>query len=194
MARTEEENWLWLSRASQNLPFVKRTMLQLEGDKLLRQGKLKLADAKYAQVVEEYRSSISTNPSAANNAALVLQSRHMCTGDPKFLSEGVQMLDAGLRQEADSPLLMGNLAALLHDDANVRVLGRYIHVKDPVDVERSRASSIVCWMVHSKDSGPRGAVFRCRDAAHPGTGGAARGAGSGSIGPFEQQPRLAAAS
>lgn len=188
MARTEEENWLWLSRASQNLPFVKRTMLQLEGDKLLRQGKLKLADAKYAQVVEEYRSSISTNPSAANNAALVLQSRYMCTGDPKFLSEGVQMLDAGLRQEADSPLLMGNLAALLHDDANVRVLGRYIHVKD-LQLTSNEAELLIDSLL---DGPQRTAVLEAlsSDVAMRRTlelAAQREVLAPGSIGPFEQQ-------
>lgn len=130
MAHVPEEREAWLRKASSTIPFVRKSLLQLEADRLARQGKLKLADAKYAQVVEEYRSSIKTNPSSANNAALVLQSRYTCTGDPKFLAEAVQTLELGLRQHADNSLLIANLADLLQTDANIRVLGRYVHLKD----------------------------------------------------------------
>lgn len=130
MSHIPDEREEWLRKASPIIPFVKRGLLQYEADRLRMQGKLKLADAKYAQVVDEYRSSIKTNPSSANNAALVLQARYSCTGDPKFLAEAVETLELGLRLHADNSLLITNLADLLQADANIRVLGRYLHLKD----------------------------------------------------------------
>lgn len=155
MANTPDEQEEWLRKASPTLPFVKRSLLQHEADRLARQGKLKLADAKYAQVVEEYRSSIKTNPSSANNAALVLQSRYTCTGDPRFLAEAAQTLELGLRQHADNSLLIRNLAELLQYDANIRVLGRYLHIKDLLLLS-SEATNLVARLA----AGPQRAQIR----------------------------------
>lgn len=149
MATTNEEHEGWLRKASPTHSFVRRNLLKLEGEQLFRQGKLEQADAKYAQVVADYQSTIETDPSSANNAALVLLARFGCTGETQHLRDAVKNLELGLRQHADDALLVGNLASVLRIEAKARLLGRFLHLKKLVP-----SASDVEYLVGRMASGP----------------------------------------
>jgi hypothetical protein len=65
--------------------------------------------------------------SGYNNAALAHSRRYGCTGELAALHDAEVTLDKAYRAKPDDPIVVGNLAALLHANAFVRVLGRHVN-------------------------------------------------------------------
>lgn len=129
LASTREERESWLRKADTNDPFVRTSLLEVEGDKLREQGKLAEADQKYAQVAVEFEKTAKTDSAGANNAALAWISRYQCTGNEQHLVKATELMKGALELSPNSPLVMSNTAPILQHRAALTVLTRYVNTK-----------------------------------------------------------------
>jgi hypothetical protein len=128
LASSLEEQEEWLERADPGDRFVKTALLEIQGQRLLREGKLPEADDRFAQVAELYRSQGARESSGLNNAALALQRRFQCTGDRAHLAEASKLLETAFRQNSNA-LIAGNLAELYQYQATLRVLDQFVDTR-----------------------------------------------------------------
>ena len=68
---------------------MKLSLLELEGDALLDEGKDAQADKKFAEVVELWKQQGEQNSSSWNNAAVALMRRYSATGERKHVAAAV---------------------------------------------------------------------------------------------------------
>lgn len=87
VAENEEEEETWLARADQSIPFVRRSLMSIRGDRKLREGDAAEADKLFAAVADEYGSEAARSAASANNAALAESRRFRCTGNVAHLEK-----------------------------------------------------------------------------------------------------------
>jgi cellulose synthase operon protein C len=125
----EDEEETWLGRAHKGAPDVKARLLEVEGRKLQRQGKLGDADRAYAEAADIYRRNATHSAGAANNAALEEMARYGVTGDPAHLRVAVRDLETAVRLDPRSALAAGNLGDALAYLGSVTVLDRWVRTR-----------------------------------------------------------------
>lgn len=138
MASDLEEEERWLERADASDPFVKTSLLNVKAQRLLRDGRYAEADRAFAEVAAAYGRDAAHSSAAANNAALANQARYSCTGDLRHLAKAREGLEAALRLEPDSALVVDNLAGHARYEGTLRVLDGWIRARSlPLDGESS---------------------------------------------------------
>lgn len=139
MATSTEEEKEWLAKAGSANPDMKTRMLRVEAQELMEQGQLAEADAKFAQVVDAYLAGADNDAVSANNAALAMQSRYLCTGDAKQLVQSVATLEKALKLTPDNALVASNLASVAEFAGMLQVLAKWtdtaVIVPDPREAE-----------------------------------------------------------
>jgi cellulose synthase operon protein C len=128
MAGQRSEKERWLREADQTRPAVRANLLEIEGDRLLDRGELAGADEKYAEVQKIWLADAETDSSSANNAALAMTRRYLCTGDQKHLAAALRWFDTSVRLGPASAIAAGNAATHFLHMAHLSVLERWIDV------------------------------------------------------------------
>lgn len=146
LAATLEDEELWLSRADQSSDFVQINLLQARARRLARDGDLRQAETLFGQVADRFLRLSSHDTAALNNAAIALQQRYACSGNPAHLARSVELMEQAQRLAPESGLTAANLAELLAFAGNVAVLDRFVHTRE-LHLEGSTASELVDWMV-----------------------------------------------
>jgi cellulose synthase operon protein C len=130
----------WFRKANQDNPYVRSSLLEIEGRKLGREGKdAECADA-FAKAARIYLAA-SDDATGFNNAAVAHQNRYECNGDPRSLDDAVVALERAYRLEGQDAIVINNLASSLDHRGNLRVLSRR------VDTRRLRLSASEAWAV-----------------------------------------------
>lgn len=129
-ARDEDESEAWYRKADSSDPFVRVGLLEIEAQRLRRQGKHAECAAKFAEVAKAYVAAASASDSAGyNNAAGAHGQRFACTGDVSALRDAAAMYEKAYRAEPDDPVVVGNLAKSLEAHAKVRVVAKRVDVR-----------------------------------------------------------------
>lgn len=129
LATDRDEAERWYKRADPKDPFVQNNLLQLAADRLLEQGKLAEADAKYAQVAKRFEKDAAVSGASANNAALAMGNRFACTGKTTHLDRALTVLEQARRLLPDSPLILTNLASSLSRRLDVAALAPLVELE-----------------------------------------------------------------
>ncbi len=153
LADNEEDEEKWLRR-SQNEQ-AKLGLLQLEAGRLLRDGKPAEADAKYAEVARAYGKNAAVDSASANNAAIALLQRFVCTGDLGHIDQAIKLHETSVRLRPDDSIGIVNLANALLYRARLRVLDRWVQVR----VLRPAAGEVET-ALGALESGPLGEQVR----------------------------------
>jgi hypothetical protein len=121
----EDDEEAWLRKADQGRPSVRRNLDEVQARRLLREGKRREADAIYAKIAAEWDQEVGRDAAAPNNAAVALQARYMCTGNPQHLAAALSRLERARALVPDSSVVVGNLAGVAAHLAYVRVLATW---------------------------------------------------------------------
>ncbi len=146
LAPTLEDEELWLSRADQTSDFVQINLLQVRARRLARDGELRQAETLFGQVADRFLRLGSHDTAALNNAAIALQQRYACSGNPAHLARAVELMDQALRLAPESGITASNLAELLAFAGNVAVLDRFVHTRE-LHLEASTAEELLDWLL-----------------------------------------------
>ena len=120
----------WFRKADQQEPFVKTALMEIEGRRLLRAGKAADCERKFAETARLYLQTASAaNIAGYNNAAIADKERFLCTGDVAALADAETAQAEAYRIASDEPIVVGNYAALLQDDAILRVVAKQVDVR-----------------------------------------------------------------
>lgn len=126
MSDTLGDKETWLARVVDPTFQVETDLLNTRAHRSLEAGNYDEADRQFAEVAERYGRDAEHNSAATNNQALANLSRYQATGSMSHLGRGIDGLERALRLAPDSSLSMGNLAAVHAQQANLRVLTRWI--------------------------------------------------------------------
>lgn len=130
MSEDEERAEGWYRKADQHDPAVQTALLEVQGRRLRREGKLAECAAKFAEVAKAHLARAgTTNTAGYNNAAVANEMGFACSGDPQALRDAVAALETAYRQTPDDPIVAGNLAMLLQSFGELRVLARHLDVR-----------------------------------------------------------------
>jgi len=127
-AGDDDESERWYRKADPHDPSVRISLLEIEGSRLLRQGKLAACDAKFAEAAKAYLDIGAGGATGYNNAALADGRRFLCSGDLAALRAADQAMAEAYKVAGDDPLVVGNYASILGSDRDLRVLARHIDV------------------------------------------------------------------
>ncbi|MEW5850082.1 MAG: hypothetical protein AB2A00_14935 [Myxococcota bacterium] len=142
LATTQEQREEWLLKADSSVRFVRHSLMEVQGMKLMRAGKFAEADTRFAEITRDLSRTANQNATDANNAAVVFGLRHRCTGDPKHIQQAVQMLGLASRQDPDDTVVIANLASALTHQARLRALDRHLKTQ-PLAVDDDDADTIL---------------------------------------------------
>lgn len=137
----DDEAAAWFGRANASDPFVRASLLEIDGRRLAREGKDAECAAKFAEAAKIHLATAnSTNLVGFNNAAVAYDQGFRCSGDPQTLRAGVTALERAYRDAPEAPIVAGNLIHALSVSGMLRVLGRHLDVRalrlDAEDVGR----------------------------------------------------------
>jgi len=160
----------WYRKADPSNPFVRVSLLEIEGGRLYRQGKYGECAAKFAQVAKANLAVASTaNLSGFNNAALAYQRQFNCTGDLESLRDAEAALEKAYRIQPDDPIVVGNLAVMLDENAKVRVLAKRVDVK-AIKLTVSDADDLIAVLIANGEREAIGAELAADAGARRSTG------------------------
>jgi cellulose synthase operon protein C len=128
VADNQDDEETWLSRADQKIPFVRRGLMSLQGERKLREGDAAGADELFATVADEYGKEAARDSAAANNAAVAEGQRFRCTGDIARLEKAAAYYAQSYRTQPDSAIVAGNLAVGWRQLAVARALGKWFEL------------------------------------------------------------------
>ncbi len=128
LAQTLDERQEWLERADQDDPFVRASLVEVEGERLRLAGKFAAADAKYAQAYELTIAQTGREAST-NNAALTLLQRHACTGDLEHVHEAAKLLERSVASRPDDAIVISNYAHLINFQTTLALIDRVVPVE-----------------------------------------------------------------
>jgi cellulose synthase operon protein C len=121
----------WYRKANTSEPHVRAALLELEGRRLLRQGKRAECGPKFAEVARMHLES--AHPSY-NNAAVAHVLRYHCTSDVTALADAEQALEKAYRADQENPIIVGNLVWRLDSNSKMRVVGKRLDSRAaPID-------------------------------------------------------------
>ncbi|MFK8001692.1 MAG: hypothetical protein AB8H86_19010 [Polyangiales bacterium] len=142
MSDTLGDKETWLARVVEPTFQVETDLLNTRAHRSLEAGNYDEADRQFAEVAERYGRNAEHDSAATNNQALAYLSRYQATGSMTHLARGIDGLERALRLAPDSSLSMGNLAAVHAQQANLRVLTRWIRPAS-LRLNASEASSLL---------------------------------------------------
>ena len=129
-ADDDEVSESWFRKANQSLPFVQTSLLEIEAQRLARQGKHAECAAKFAQAAKAHLASAGPdNRISFNNAAVADQYRFMCSGDVSALQEAASSLDRAYRGKPDESLVVGNYAGVLEHIGLLNIVAKRVDVR-----------------------------------------------------------------
>ncbi|MCA9691760.1 MAG: hypothetical protein KC636_19300 [Myxococcales bacterium] len=155
LADDRVEKKRWLAAGDPNSPFVQEALLSIEAAERFAEGDLAGADARYAEVLERQLANAKTDVASANNAALTMGRRYLCTGRTTFVDESVAALDAARSLDPDNALLVGNLAHTLDYQAALKLLSPWIDT-ERLPLSPEHASTLLSQIA----AGPSGEAMR----------------------------------
>ena len=129
MAVSDDEREGWLRKADQASPFIQTSLLEVEGRRLLRQGKREACARTFAAAATAHLNMRGNGSAGFNNAALAHQQRYVCSGDPDALRDAQAALEQAYRLSGEQPIVLSNLIDLLSFRGQLRVLGRRVDVR-----------------------------------------------------------------
>lgn len=130
MADTEEEREAWYRKGDQTSVTVRTALLEIEGRRLMREGKHADCDRKFAESAKlNLEGASATDPIGFNNAAIATQQRFLCTGDLAVLHEAAAGLERAYQLISDEPILVANIAAFLASEVDLRILAKRIDLR-----------------------------------------------------------------
>ncbi|HVV87984.1 MAG TPA: hypothetical protein VHE35_33315 [Kofleriaceae bacterium] len=137
----DEERWYRLADA--NDPFVRVSLVEVQGARMAMQGKS-------AECVERYRTAAELNLTGAsaanvtgyNNAAIDFQNAYACSGDPALLALAATSLERAYRAASDDAIVVANLEAFMELQADLRVLARRVDVR-ALEIGNGQAAELV---------------------------------------------------
>lgn len=141
-----EDEEAWLRKSDLDDPTVRIGLDRIEGERLLRAGKLVEADQKFRKCAEHFARSATTNPVDANNAATETLRRYSATGDRAHLEAAVRYLEGAARLQQDNALILGNLSDALDHLGYVTVLSKWVDTRALIlspSAARALASSMI---------------------------------------------------
>jgi hypothetical protein len=151
MCDDEDDAERWYRRADQNDPFVRTSLLEVEGKRLRREGKLAECAAKFADAAKAHLAIANTTHMAGyNNAAIADEMGFGCSGDPQALRDAVAALETAYRNAPDDPIVAGNLAMLLDSFGELRVLARHLDVR-ALRLDQADISDVVVSLLDSSE-------------------------------------------
>ncbi len=109
----------WYRKANQADLHVRAALLELEGRRLRRQGKLPECAAKFAAAARLQLEGATPN---YNNAAIAHAERYDCSGDLAALADAEAALEKAHRELPEHPIVTGNLLDLLTGNGRLRAL------------------------------------------------------------------------
>ncbi|MCY1077958.1 hypothetical protein [Archangium lansingense] len=142
MATDEDEQEKWLRRSDTSSPNIQDSLLELEAERALREGRLEEADRAFAKCVAFRARDAKHSSTSANNAALSLHGRYLATGDVAHLRSAMRHLENAVRLEPDNALVMGNLADAQQYLGTVTVLERWVRTK-PLHLKEGEAEELL---------------------------------------------------
>ncbi len=126
--QAEEESWL--RKADQKQPFVKTSLIEIEGHRLMRAGKNAECDRKFAEAAALHLKTADGQHTAGyNNAAIADRDRFLCSGDLAALADAEKAQGQAYRAQGDDPIVVGNYAGLVQDLAIMRVLAKRVDIR-----------------------------------------------------------------
>lgn len=129
LANTLEEREKWLQLADQDDEFVKTSLLEVEAERLLRDGEFAAADAKYERAFELHRARAEREQGSYNNAALSLLGRHTCTGDVRHVDAAIELMRKTVALDPDDGIVIYNYASVLEFRATLELLDGFVATK-----------------------------------------------------------------
>ena len=125
-----DESEKWFLKADQKDPSVKIQLLEVQGQRELRDGKHAECDRTFAEIARRYLATASAaNLTGYNNAAVAHGNRFDCTGDVSVLHDAETTLEQAYRASGEEPIVVGNLALLLDNDAVVRAVAKRVDTR-----------------------------------------------------------------
>ncbi len=119
--RDDEAAEGWYRKANQADPSVRAALLELEGRRLLRQGKRAECAAKFAEVARMHLQGARPNH---NNAAVSHGMRYQCSGDLAALADAEAAFEKAHREAPEDPIVAGNVYSTTDSNSKLRVLGK----------------------------------------------------------------------
>ena len=160
MATDDDEEEKWLRKGDTSSSYIQDSLLELQADRALREGRHEEADKAYAKCVAFRSRDAKHNSSAANNAAMSLQGRYLATGDVAHLRAAVRYLEDAVRLAPDNAIAVGNLADTQEYLGTLTVLERWVRTK-PLQLTSGEAQELMGVLL----GGPlREQVLRAMDA------------------------------
>jgi hypothetical protein len=129
LANNLDEREQWLRLADQADEFVKTSLLEVEAERLLRDGDFKAADAKYQRAYELHYARAEREQGSFNNAAIALLGRHECTGDVRHVDAAIELMTKTVAMAPDDGIVTNNYASLLEFRAGLELLDRFVATK-----------------------------------------------------------------
>jgi tetratricopeptide (TPR) repeat protein len=142
-----EERELWLGRADANDPFVRSNLLEAKGDRLRLAGEFEDADAQFEEAYELALAQVEHGASP-NNAALLLLSRHGCTGDLEHVDDAVGLLEKAVAQAPDDAIVLLNYASVLDFRTTLALIDRVVPVEG-LRISQAEAQTVFDALLHS---------------------------------------------
>jgi hypothetical protein len=125
----EDEAEGWLRKAGDS-PHVTASLLEIEAFRLARTGKTAECAARFAEIARRHLATAgSTRGGGYNNAAVAYEQGFDCSGDPEALRAAERALEAAYRDEPDDVIVVFNLASLLDETGELRVLQRDVDTR-----------------------------------------------------------------
>jgi hypothetical protein len=148
---SEDEAERWFHKANQQDPFVRISLLELEAKRLQREGKPAECAAKFAEAARAHLATASTTHSAGyNNAAVANELGFACSGDPQALRDAAAALETAYRNLPDDPIVAANLAALLDNSGELRVLAHHVDVR-ALRLDQSDISKVIAALLEGSE-------------------------------------------
>lgn len=124
----ESERWFRL--ADQKAPFVRTSLLEIEGQRLMRQGKYAECARKFEAAAKAHLERANeTSHVGHNNAAIAHQNRFACSGDMTALKAAEQVLEQAYRANSAEPIVIANLSSMLDTNIAVRAISKRVDTK-----------------------------------------------------------------
>ncbi len=143
-----DERRTWLERGNQQDEYIRTSLLDVEAEQLLRDGKFAAADKKYAEVYELQVKVAERDRGSYNNAALTLINRHACTGDLRHVEQAVELMQRSVALKPDAGIVVINYASILDFQAQLGIIDRFIPTEG-LRISQSETGVLLDALTHS---------------------------------------------
>lgn len=128
LARTADEEILWLSRCRQVEPEIKASLCLARARKAVEEANDSEAQSHLRQAVTLYEA-MPENSSTLNNAAIGYDGLFELAGDPADLRKAAELFDKAVSLEPDDSILLSNTAATFQELAVAETIGELVDLR-----------------------------------------------------------------